>query len=162
MSYDDSDLRGIGGWLAFLLIVLAVFSPIRIVISTVQIYSDPTIAAVFGQRWGLVQGVEIFLSALDIAGFWYVAWRLNSVHVWQSVRIAIAGLWILGLGVMMVEILAVAAIGGIPVGTMLEGGAVDIARSIVFAGVWSAYLLKSRRVANTYADREENVAEVFT
>lgn len=161
MSYDDSDLRGIGGWLAFLIIVLAVFSPIGIAVSVAQIYNDPAIAAAFGERWGLMQSVEIFLAVLDIAGFWFVARRLNSVHVWQSVRIAIAGLWILGLGIMMIEFLAVAAIGRIPLGTMLEGGAIEIARSIVFAGIWSAYLLKSRRVANTYGDREEDVAEVF-
>lgn len=161
MSYDDRDLRGIGGWLAFLILVLAVFSPIGIAVSIVQIYNDPTIAAAFGERWGLMQGVEIFLAVLDIAGFWFVAWRLNSVQIWQSVRIAIAGLWILGLGVMMVEFLAVAAIGRIPLGAIFEGGAIEIARSIVFGGVWTAYLLNSRRVANTYADREEDVAQVF-
>jgi hypothetical protein len=161
MSYDDSDLRGVGGWLAFLIIILAIFSPINILVSTLQLYGDPSIAAVFGERWGLVQAVEILLSVLNVAGFWYVAWRLNSVHVWQSVRIAIAGLWILGLGVMAIEILAVAAIGGIPVGALIEGGAQDIVRGFVFGGVWTAYLLKSRRVANTYGEREENVAEVF-
>jgi hypothetical protein len=162
MSYDDRDLRGVGGWLAFLVIILAVLTPLRILVSTLQLYNDPTIAAAFGSRWALIQAIEIGLSVATVLFSWYLAWRLNAVEVWRTVQIVIAGLWILSLGTLAVEVLAVSLLGGLPLGAMLEAMTVEIVRGFVFSGIWTAYLLKSRRVANTYGDREEEVAEVFT
>jgi hypothetical protein len=162
MSYDDRYLRGVGGWLAFLVIVLAVLTPLRVLVSTLQLYGDPEIAAAFGSRWALIQAIEIGLSVATVLFSWYLAWRLNAVEVWRTVQIVIAGLWILSLGTLALEVLAVSLIGGLPLGAMVEATMFEVVRGFVFAGIWTAYLLKSRRVANTYADRQEDVAEVFT
>ena len=161
MAYDDSELRGIGGWLAFLIVVLAVFTPIRIVLETVGLYADPQIASAFGPRWPAVQAAEIAISAIAMIGAWFVAWRLNKVHNWQTIRIAIAGLWLLALGSTVLEYAAISLIGGIPIGALFEGSAMDVVRALVFASAWTAYLLRSRRVANTYSEPEEAIGDVF-
>ncbi|HZF96070.1 MAG TPA: DUF2569 family protein [Allosphingosinicella sp.] len=162
MSYSDHELRGVGGWLAFLVIVLAVLTPLRTIVDTVQIYLDPTMLEVFGERLGLVQGLEVALSAAGIALAWYLAWRLNSVHSRKTIRIVIPGLWILSLGALGLELLVLSVVGGLPVGLMTEAVAPEILRGAVFSGIWTAYLLKSVRVENTYAEPDAEVAEVFT
>jgi hypothetical protein len=161
MAYDDSDLRGVGGWLAFFIIVLAILTPIRVVIATAGIYSDPQIALAFGDRWWLAQAIELGLAAVNLLGAWYIAWRLNSVHVWQSVRIAIAGIWILAVPLTLVELIAVALLLGISVADIAAESAADLVRGLLFCLIWTAYLLKSRRVANTYGEDEGEVGEVF-
>jgi hypothetical protein len=162
MSYSDHELRGIGGWLAFLVVILALLTPLRTIVETVQIYSDPTMLEVFGDRWALVQGFEIALSAAGVAWAWYLAWRLNSVHTWKTIRIVIPGLWILSIGSISLELLVLSLVGGLPIGLMLEPVAPEIARGAVFGGIWTAYLLKSVRVANTYGEPDAEVSEVFT
>jgi hypothetical protein len=161
MSYSDSELRGVGGWLAFLVIVLAALTPIRIVVSTLEVYSDPALPGVFGRNWGLVQAVEIGLSVLSIAFSLYLAWRLNSVHTPRTIRLVIPGLWILSLGVMAAELIVLSILGGLPIDAMAGAVAPELFRGAIFAGVWTAYLLKSERVANTYAEPEDEVSEVF-
>ena len=161
MSYSDDQLRGGGGWLALLVIILAVFTPLRVAIDMFAIYSDPTIAAAFGSAWPAAQAFELTLAAVNVAGALYMAWRLNSVHEPKTVRIVIAGLWLLAVGLAVVEILAVSVLSGVSFGVILAGTGADLVRGVVFATIWTAYLLRSRRVANTYAAPDEEVSEVF-
>jgi hypothetical protein len=161
MSYSDDDLRGVGGWLAFLIIVLAVFTPLRTVVSVLQLFGDADLVEVLGDRWRLVMGLEIALGTVAVLGAWYLAWRLNSVHSWKTIRIVIPGLWLLALGTLFVELVLLSLAAGLPLAVIAEAVAIDIVRAFIFSGVWSAYLLKSVRVRNTYAEPEEAVSEVF-
>ncbi|HEX8669934.1 MAG TPA: DUF2569 family protein [Allosphingosinicella sp.] len=161
MSYDERSLRGVGGWLAFLVIVLAVFTPIRVVLSVVGIYSDSSIAAALGDNWPLLQAVELGLAAANIGIAWYLAWRLNKVHVPQTVRIVIAGLWLMTFGIIAVEFTAVVLISGIGMGALIQNSVGDLVRSLIFCTIWTAYLRLSRRVANTYTEDTDEMGEVF-
>ena len=161
MSYDDRYLRGVGGWLAFLFIILAFFTPIAVGISVFALISNPAIAAAYGEVWPVLQGIGLFLAAINVAGAWYLAWRINSVHEPATVRVVIGGLWAINVGLLLVEAVAVALVAGIGLGDMLAASAFDIGRGIVFATIWTLYMLKSRRVANTYGRSEDEVSEVF-
>lgn len=161
MAYDDSDLRGVGGWLAFFIIVLAIFTPIRVVVTTAGIYADPQIALAFGDLWGLALAIELGLAALSILIAWFAAWRLNSVHVWRSVRIAIAAIWTLAVPLTLIEFTAVSLLLGVPISAIAAEAGTDVVRGLIFCAIWTAYLLRSRRVANTYGGREDEVGEVF-
>jgi hypothetical protein len=162
MAYNDEGGAGVGGWLALFVIFMMILTPAATIVSTA--------AALYGG--GGVDGspagrtLEIFawsLAAIITAGCWYVAWRLNKVQVWQTVRITIAWLWILAVGSTGGAFVGVALITGVPVSVLAEGAALELARPLAFAGLWTAYFLRSKRVANTYPRSEDpqEVAEVF-
>jgi hypothetical protein len=164
MAFNDEGGAGVGGWLAFFLLVIAVFTPLAMVGGTaVALYQDPAIAAAAGAQWATLQAFEWSLAALVIAMCWYIAWRLLKVQVWQTVRITIAGLWIVSLGALIADFAGVSLILGMPMGELMQGAGVQAIRPLVFSTLWTAYFLRSKRVANTYrrdADPDE-VAEVF-
>lgn len=163
MAYDSRTLTGVGGWLAFFIIILAVFSPLRAILATATLHGDPSISTAFGDAWGPMITIEWLITAAQIGAFWFVAWRLNSVHEWQSVRVAIAGIWVVPLVGYVLELAAASFIGGFALGDILPGALPDLGRSIIFGGIWTAYLLRSERVANTYgkSPETEGVAGVF-
>ncbi len=158
MAYDERALRGIGGWLAFLIVILAGFSPLRIALELVGLWSMPT-AAVAGDpvayRWiGTVMGLVRLAVTL------YVAWRLYAVHRPETVRIAILGLWTAAIGITAVELLLLLLVARFPLGDVTTGGAVVLGQGALFAAIWTLYLRRSRRVANTYTPARDT-ADVF-
>ena len=159
MSYDDRTLVGVGGWLAFFVIVLAVFTPIRAALSMFELYSDPALADFFADRWPAVQAVEWALAAASVGGAWYLAWRLNQEGDWSTVRVVVAGVWLLGLGVLVVELLAVSLLAALPIADLVAGTGIEFGRALFSCGLWTAYLLNSRRVANTFPKHVD--ADVF-
>jgi hypothetical protein len=163
MAYSDPDGGGVGGWLALLVLILAAFRPLALIFSAyTNLYGDPQVALAYGAAWRPLQLFEWLLVATTIAGCWFVAWRLNSRPVWRSVKIAIAGIWILSLGYQLADTIGVALIGNIPVALLFGAVVPAVVQSVVFSLVWSAYLLKSKRVANTYLRHDEaEVAQVF-
>jgi hypothetical protein len=163
MGYGDRTLVGVGGWLAFFCIVMGILTPIRVVVATAALYADPNIAYAFGERWAIIQGVEWALSIGTIAGAWYLVWRLMKVEVWQTVRIVIAGIWILGLAVPALEMLLASWLGGFSIAAVAAETGVELIRGLIFAVIWTAYFLRSERVANTYArgDDPDDPQQVF-
>jgi len=158
----DDELRGVKGWLLTFVIIIAVVSPLALIILIFRdIYGDPMIALAYGPLWGTIELFEWTHTAVVILGCWFIAWRLVYVHNWTSVRIAIAGIWLVAVGGALTELLGVSLITGIPFGDLL-GASVgpELIRPLIFCGIWTAYLLKSQRVANTYRDAGEQ-AEVF-
>jgi hypothetical protein len=163
MAYSDGP-RGIGGWLAFFLITLGVIAPLRIVITAYGLFSDPQIASAYGDRWAMLVPVEALLIVLNLGALAYLVWRFFARHTWQTVRICVAGIWLIPIVITVLEMLAVTLIGGVPAGPLMTQMMPDMAKALVYATIWSAYLLRSVRVANTYpregADEAE-LAEVF-
>ena len=150
MGYGDRTLVGIGGWLAFFVIVMAVFTPLRVAANIAALLSDPQTAAFFGDSWPIVSGVEIALNVISVLGGWYLVWRLAKVELWQTVRIVIAGIWILGPGLNLVELAFLALIGGAASEVAVAGAPFALIQPFIFAAIWTAYFLMSERVANTY------------
>jgi hypothetical protein len=158
MGYGDRTLVGIGGWLAFFVIIMAVLTPLRTAINIGELLSQPEDAAIFGDSWTLISRMEIALGVISVLGGWYLVWRLVKVEHWKTVRIVIAGIWILGVGLTAVELLAIAMIGGVAGEIVVSSGAFAMIQPVIFATIWTAYFLKSERVANTYlrdADPDE-------
>ncbi len=93
----------------------------------------------------------------------YIVWRLFKIQTWSTVRVTIAGIWILCAASLFVEALGVSLIAGLPLATLLDGIGADLIRPLIFCSVWTGYFLASKRVANTYprSGGPEEVAEVF-
>jgi hypothetical protein len=151
MAVNGEGGAGVGGWLAFFVLVMAVFTPAAVIVGAWgELYR--------GLDGGIADTVEgptfeVFkwaLVALVIAGCWYIAWRLHRVRAWRSVRIAIAGLWIIAIGSTAADLIGISLIAGVPISWLLEGAMAEIVRPLAFAGLWTFYLLRSKRVADTY------------
>ena len=163
MAYRDGP-SGIGGWLAFFLVTVGVFAPLRILGTAYGLFSDPRIAQAYGDRWPLLATVEIILIVVNLAALAFLLWRFFTRRTWQSVRIGIAGIWLIPVVVTVLETLAVTLIGGISAGPLIAQMMPDMAQALVYSTVWTAYLLRSVRVANTYPREDETsagIAEVF-
>lgn len=163
MAYTDPEGAGVGGWLAFFVLVIAIFSPLGVVITTAAaLYRDNGIAQAFPDSWVAIQAFEWALAAISIAGCWYIAWRLNKVQVWRTVQITIAGLWLLSVGTLAMEFIGISLLTGVAVANIAAAAmGPQLIRPFVFAAIWSAYFLRSKRVANTYPRHGTEIAEVF-
>jgi hypothetical protein len=158
----DDELRGVKGWLLTFVIIIAVVSP---VVSAIQVYhylyngpfaygdGIPVVETVRTFEWALV-GISALIC-------WFAAWRLLAIFNWNSVKIAIACIWIVSVGGMIAEFAGLTMILGVDLGELLGAtGAGAVIRPFIFGLIWTSYLLKSERVANTYRGNEEQ-AEVF-
>jgi hypothetical protein len=162
MAYGDPDGAGVGGWLAFFVLVMAVFTPLGMVITTAgSLYGDAVVARAYPDLWGVIQIYEWSLAAIVIAGCWYIAWRLNKVQVWRTVQITIIGIWVLAVGSLVADFVGISLITGLPVSAMAAGAGAEVVRPFIFSVLWTAYFLRSKRVANTYKRYHAEVGEVF-
>jgi hypothetical protein len=159
MAVGDSK-RGIGGWLLFFLVTLGIFNPaLRLfaLIGLASIRPAPPLTA----RWPMVLVSEGLLGILGILGCLYLCWRMLHVFEWESVRRTVIGLWLLNPGVVVLDTLMTPAILQVSFANYLSLAAVSVIRSLIYAGLWSAYLLRSKRVANTYVRPGHDIAIVF-
>lgn len=152
--------KGVGGWLKFFIIILGVFNPIFSLMMTVGEFQsveqeNPALLhvdAFVHYKW-FSWGVLLVCCILCIDA----AYRLWKKHIWKSVKQAVLTLWIVG----PLASAIVSAYICINFGTGAEGQTAAIGgaifRSLIFAGIWTAYLLRSKRVRNTYP-KEENLA----
>jgi hypothetical protein len=163
MSDYLEEPSGVGGWLGLFVVALGLFSPAATLLQMLSLYSDPSIAAAFGESWRAIQVAEWSLFALSIAASWYLVWRLFNVQTRKTVRIVIAGIWLLSVGGIALDLLIVSIGSGLPIGGLLAAGGAEMVRPVVFCVIWTAYFLVSKRVANTYSDDPEgdSLAEVF-
>lgn len=162
---DGDELRGVGGWLGFFVVVIAILSPLRLLVTGMNnLYGDPAVAAAYGNAWPILEAAEWAIMAIVLAGFWFITWRLLKVHNWRTVRITIAGIWLLAIGSLFIELLAVSLIAGIPVSDVSAGMTADMIQPLIFCTIWTAYFLRSKRVANTYPRHGEadEVAGLFS
>ena len=167
MAYTDHEGSGVGagvgGWLMLLVLALGVFRPLAVAVSVyVNLYADPKVALAYGSVWPAIQLFEWLLNGAMIAGCWYLVWRLNRRQVWRTVQITIAGLWLVALGYQLADMAGVSLIAGVAPERLLPFVVGPIVQSILFCTLWTAYLLRSKRVANTYLRQDgSGIAEVF-
>ena len=167
MAIHDPDLRGDGGWLAFFLLTLGVFSPLFLAVTGYQTLADPALPAAYGDVWPTLRNAEIALIAVMLLISWFACWRFLQVFNWMTVRIGIAALWAVLLLNTFGEPLMVSMITGLDLGIVVdavlgESALVEEIRPFFYSAIWTAYLLRSQRVRNTYgANADESVGEVF-
>ena len=140
---------GIGGWLALLVVWMVAFRPVAGVymLSMLQAHSiaDPT--SLENSTWLINTStfwiVFLVVAALSIYGGLRL-WRDRSP---AAVRTAIVVLWIYS---------PIAAVDLLIAQVFLEGhvswpdAALTIATNLAIAALWTVYLMRSRRVRNTY------------
>jgi len=142
-------LRGVGGWLGFLIASLLVLSPLfslgfALLDDTADLY--PELAQ--HPAWQSLTILSWTLVGISIAISFFAGWRLNFRHTASSVNIAIVSLWLIGPVRYLVEWVLLNSVVGIAIG--LQAYLADIVRSLIWTVLWTAYLLRSRRVKNTY------------
>jgi hypothetical protein len=160
MAYGDGD-RGVGGWLAFFLVTLGIFTPGATIILTLLSFGDPDAAFAYRMYPGLGAAV-IAIAGVLVAACWFACWRFLTVFNPQTVRIGIATLIFTTLMSIVVEPMVVSAFTGIDFGTLLGVLGPEQFRPIGYATIWTLYLLLSKRVKNTYGGAtEEEMTQVF-
>ncbi|MFL9839887.1 DUF2569 family protein [Sphingomonas sp. ST-64] len=164
MAYRDGP-SGIGGWLAFYIFTLAVSGPlVTIVVTYSNLFADPSVAAAYGDRWPLLSSAEIALTAVGVLSYYFIVWRLVARRNWHSVRLAIGAMWGLAIGFPLVDLLLVTTVGGLAVDSPFGLILPEMIRPFLYSALWTAYLLRSTRVANTYpreSDLDTDLAQVF-
>ncbi|MFD1787593.1 DUF2569 family protein [Sphingomonas floccifaciens] len=151
MAYNDRSLRGVGGWLMFFILTLTVFGPLRAVATTAQsLYTDPSVATTYGASWATLQIVEWTLVAASVGASIWLGWRLYAVHVWRSVQLVLVGLWTLGPLTLIIDLVVASLFARTSPFDHIGVIAPELLRGFVYAAIWTAYLLRSERVANTY------------
>lgn len=163
MGYDEP--RGVGGWLAFLVISLIALGPLRSVVATFADISStesvaPALAA--APAWGTAKLLYWLMTALRVGMMIFTGVRLNTELRPATVKLAIGMLWAVGPLMTIVTALVVY----LPMGAnaLTDGGVwLGAGQGAVYALAWTLYLLLSRRVRNTYEEEEPAapLAQVF-
>lgn len=147
MAQSDEP-RGIGGWLIVFLVLVGVLSPTASIIRTL---SEVYVAGFgFGDISRPLMIIDIAHFAASLALHWYIVWRLLAYRVRRTVPIVIAGLWMLSVGLVLLKIVAEAMILGRNTLPTYPAAWLANIPPVIWSMIWTAYFLRSRRVANTY------------
>jgi hypothetical protein len=163
MAYRDDEISGMRGWLLFFFLTLAVIQPLfldyRLLISVGTLPED----AAAQSAWPLFMIAMRFLFVAIVVTSWLLAACLWFSRKWRMIRIVIAGIWAIYFGAISFTLVAMLFMIGIDPalawGVAISGSVVGI----FYCGAWTAYLLRSRRVANTYHRYldDDGLANVF-
>jgi len=152
MDYRENE--GIGGWLAFLIAVLLVLAPaFGIVNNYIGLWlfeaAHPMVKGSSTWRaieWTTWAGVLIQSSLLFTAG-----WMLRTRFRASTVKYAICLFWAGGPIAALATLAVLNSIVGAPIFDPDNSrGLWHLLRDVIWAAIWTAYLLRSRRVQNTY------------
>lgn len=154
MADGYGEYEGVGGWLVFFLVTLGVFTPGFLIFTTVREFSDPLLTLAYGETLGTLQLAVWAIVIVTCALAWFSVYRLLRVFNWRSVVITIASLWLIALANTLFASWLIATIAGIPLGELMKEVNIELVRPFIYAGIWTTYLLVSRRVANTYRGRD--------
>ena len=148
---------GMGGWLAVFVATLALNAMAIILFIAVGMTHILPRVLVPGQRryFEFISGWE----AAQGCGYGYLAWCLLARRNSRTPQVVAFGLWLLAL--LWPASLAVASMIEFGDGSISSVVDASTFRTIAYAGIWTAYLLRSDRVANTYAPRADALADVF-
>ena len=157
---ESLSLSGVGGWLLFLIVIL-VFGAIGVPSTASVLFREaeeayPGLATI--GNWITYKQVSWTIIACVSALLIASAYRLWKLHLRESVRFAIIVLWVTGPGFVVADSIAIV--------TTLGASALDLSNPNVggqlmgrllavcgVAVVWTTYLVRSKRVKNTYRDR---------
>lgn len=143
---NENDPSGIGGWLLALIIILGVIIP-----------SYEAVEKLFlvNATWTYSSSFSIFwtwIVPLLGAGLYAVlAYILLKAKTWAAVKYVIAGIWIFTVfGLLWTYVPMFNFMNAEARAILLPGIIATIMLNLLFAAISTAYLLKSKRVRNTY------------
>lgn len=159
---ETPELKGVAGWLRLFVIILAVISPIRAVVQTAGLLQiDPVIEDQLGSKWTIYEGFTWSLTAATIAATLYFAYRLIWVQNRSTVRLVVRGLWVVSIGALALDFIVASVLWPENINQIDAEYVKGVFQSLIFATIWSLYLTKSQRVANTYVDDESEAQRIF-
>jgi len=142
--------RGVGGWLFFLALSLAVVGPGLLILSLVQLWpflkGATAVRGLVTFTWVSAVFDAAVTGALAVAGFRILAVRRGAIRLCRRALAAAPLAVVAEMGA------AFLALDGDVVDRILPGLAVGFLRRVLFAVVWLAYLHRSRRVRETFPD----------
>jgi hypothetical protein len=152
MKFDDYTYpKGIGGWLAFLIFFLVLFgfsgfAELSDLKNTVtHQYSDFAI-----RKWKTYVEFMTWSQYADFALRLFAGYYLVAKKNWSSVVLTICIIWLIGPISLVLEAIVSDAIFYPLQVTQFEQTFGSSIGSSIGAALWSAYLLRSKRVRNTY------------
>lgn len=153
--------EGIGGWLAAMLVLLGIIEPLYFLVAAY--YRLGELAAYYDYYdtpvpW--VAHAAVWASAaVKIAVALAIVWRMVRVRRTGTIRFAIVGIWMFSIGTVFVDIGLSALAGMLPFSSITFLAVMFVLTiGLVHAVPLTYYLLRSKRVANTYLSPEESVA----
>ncbi|WP_286999676.1 MULTISPECIES: DUF2569 family protein [Comamonas] len=151
---NHKHLAGIGGWLRFLIVSLTILAPLAIlgrVTGEIQAAESQFPNLINLPLWNQMKEVSWTVGIVQAAiliGAGFLLWK---TRLRSTTKRVITMLWIGGPLTAILGLLAIAYISNEPLATVVNhevlGG---ILGSCISAFIWSAYLIRSRRVQNTY------------
>jgi len=154
---------GVGGWLAFLLVSLAILSPARTLFGYYRdvVLTEQNRGVSGNPVWEMYTAIVLALVAVGCLLFFLAAYRLYRYHVWRSVRFAIVAMWLACTGMDVIGMLLLYFVFGGEFVSMAwqDGAGGALIKGLLYPTVWTLYLLKSQRVKKTYR-KESNMEEL--
>ena len=142
---------GMGGWLQFLAISLVALGPIITVATTVSDYTELTALypnLVGSPAWESALQIDVLSTTGYCMISMFAGWCLFKRSVPSTVPIVITCIWVAGPGLAILSLMAFQDMSG-GNATAASAGA-GFGRPFVYSIIWTTYLLRSRRVKNTY------------
>ena len=151
----EKRLYGIGGWLQFLIISLMILSPLVAfgqTLSEIKTQEAGIQNLVDNPLWQSIKITIWTFTAIQCSLIISAGFRLWKDHRRTSVRYAITMLWIAGPLLSLIAVLVIAFIGNVDpfAGPQVAQAIGSSMAGVIGATVWTLYLMRSQRVANTY------------
>lgn len=150
----DVNRSGVDGWLLVFILLLGIVAPIyylfdayRVVSSTRYLINSGTFTE---GGAAILVAVIVTLTAVMLGLLWLAAWRLWRVFRWSSVRLAIAVVWFVFVGIVLIDMFGGIVLAPDAWRIIVAGKASAFATGMVLAFGATVYLTSARRVANTY------------
>ncbi|HEV7164081.1 MAG TPA: DUF2569 family protein [Gammaproteobacteria bacterium] len=152
---DEQKLvKGIGGWLAFLILVLVAISPLiswTSLTGTIAQIESNTPTYLLSDQWQNYKTAEWVLLIVTVGMSMSAGISLYRNHRPGSVNYTIFCLWAIGIGSPITDLLiTLGFFGSDKMNAALPLTLGELIRGFFVAGIWTAYLMKSKRVRNTY------------
>ncbi len=139
------------GWLAFFLVTLSAITPLLALWITYRhLYANPDLPDYYGDGWPMLQAIAWTATALTVGGSWLLAWRMNTIRRWSTVRFTLIALWVLMFVPTALEIVGISVLTGAPMARLAGASVAMFVRGGLYAAIWTAYLLGSAYVASVY------------
>jgi Protein of unknown function (DUF2569). len=159
---EKTELKGVGGWLAFLVLSMALLSPARTLYGYYRdvVVTERNMGLAGNPVWETYTTIVLILVVIGCLLFFLAAYRLYRQHVWRSVRFAIVAMWVACTGMDAIGMVALYFVFGGEFAVMIfQNVTGELIKGLVYPAIWTLYLLKSRRVRNTYR-RETDMEEL--
>lgn len=150
---DHSSLKGVGGWLLILILMLAFYTPVtggwslykEFILAPLQmpaLESNP-----LWVRYRLMIWIVFGIVCLFCFAAAYALWR---IHKPMTVQLAIGVIWLAGPFVPLISAAIASAVLHMEFSQTIKPFLIGIFSTAIQSAIWTGYLLKSVRVKNTY------------